>query len=42
MDELREIEAIKRLKYRYFRRLDSKRWEELAEQAGIPSERMEV
>lgn len=31
MDELREIEAIKRLKYRYFRCLDSKRWEELAE-----------
>ena len=31
MDELREIEAIKRLKYRYFRCLDQKRWEELAE-----------
>lgn len=31
MDELREIEAIKRLKYRYFRCLDCKRWDELAE-----------
>jgi hypothetical protein len=31
MDELREIEAIKRLKYRYFRCLDTKRWAELAE-----------
>jgi hypothetical protein len=31
MDELREIEAIKRLKYRYMRCLDQKRWDELAE-----------
>jgi bile-acid 7alpha-dehydratase len=29
--DLAEIEAIKRLKYRYFRCLDSKLWEELAE-----------
>jgi len=29
MDELREIEAIKRLKYRYFRCLDQKKWDEL-------------
>ena len=31
MDELREIEAIKRLKYRYMRCLDQKRWAELGE-----------
>jgi hypothetical protein len=31
MDDLREIEAIKRLKYRYMRCLDQKRWAELAE-----------
>jgi len=31
MDDLREIEAIKRLKYRYFRCLDSKCWSELAD-----------
>jgi len=31
MDELREIEAIKQLKYRYMRCLDQKRWDELAE-----------
>lgn len=31
MDDLREIEAIKRLKYRYMRCLDQKRWSELAE-----------
>jgi len=30
MDELREIEAIKQLKYRYMRCLDQKRWDELA------------
>ena len=29
--DLAEIEAIKKLKYRYFRCLDSKLWEELAE-----------
>lgn len=31
MYDLQEIEAIKRLKYAYFRCLDCKRWEELAE-----------
>jgi hypothetical protein len=31
MDDLAEIEAIKRLKYRYMRCLDQKRWAELAE-----------
>lgn len=31
MDDLREIEAIKRLKYVYMRCLDQKRWSELAE-----------
>jgi len=31
MHELREIEAIKRLKYRYMRCLDQKRWAELGE-----------
>jgi hypothetical protein len=31
MDDLREIEAIKRLKYKYFRCLDLKRWEEMKE-----------
>ena len=31
MSQLEEIEAIKRLKYRYFRCLDTKRWAELAE-----------
>lgn len=31
MTELHEIEAIKRLKYKYFRCLDSKAWKELAE-----------
>jgi len=31
MDRLSEIEAIKRLKYKYLRCLDLKRWEELAE-----------
>ena len=31
MDELLEIEAIKQLKYKYFRCLDSKAWDELAE-----------
>ena len=31
MDTLLEIEAIKQLKYKYFRCLDSKRWEEMAE-----------
>jgi hypothetical protein len=31
MDDLHEIEAIKRLKYRYMRCLDQKRWVELAE-----------
>ena len=30
MDALQEIEAIKRLKYRYFRLLDLKQWDELA------------
>jgi hypothetical protein len=30
-DDLVEIEAIKRLKYRYIRCLDQKRWDELAE-----------
>ena len=29
MDDLREIEAIKRLKYRYMRCLDLKRWDEM-------------
>jgi hypothetical protein len=31
MDDLAEIEAVKRLKYRYMRCLDQKRWAELAE-----------
>ena len=31
MTALEEIEAIKKLKYRYFRCLDSKRWAELAD-----------
>ncbi len=31
MSELEEIEAIKRLKYKYFRCIDTKRWDELAE-----------
>jgi len=31
MSNLEEIEAIRQLKYRYFRCLDSKRWEELAQ-----------
>jgi hypothetical protein len=31
MVELRELEAIKRLKYKYMRCLDQKRWDELAE-----------
>jgi bile-acid 7alpha-dehydratase len=31
LDELVAIEAIKQLKYKYFRCLDSKRWSELAE-----------
>jgi len=31
MSELDEIEAIKQLKYRYFRHLDSKKWTELAD-----------
>jgi hypothetical protein len=31
MDDLREIEAIKRLKYKYFRCLDLKLWKELRE-----------
>ncbi len=30
MSELAEIEAIKQLKYRYFRFLDTKQWEEIA------------
>lgn len=30
-DDLVELEAIKRLKYRYIRTLDQKRWDELAE-----------
>ena len=30
MTDLREIEAIKRLKYKYLRCLDQKRWDELA------------
>ncbi len=29
MDDLREIEAIKRLKYKYMRCLDLKRWDEM-------------
>jgi len=31
MDDLREIEAIKQLKYRYMRCLDQKKWDELRE-----------
>jgi hypothetical protein len=31
MSDLHEIEAIKRLKYKYVRCLDQKRWDELAE-----------
>jgi len=31
MQDLTEIEAIKRLKYKYLRCLDQKRWDELAE-----------
>jgi len=31
LDELREIEAIRQLKYRYMRTLDQKRWDEMAE-----------
>jgi hypothetical protein len=31
MSKLEEIEAIKQLKYRYFRCLDTKRWDELGE-----------
>jgi hypothetical protein len=31
MVDLQEIEAIKRLKYRYMRCIDEKRWDELAE-----------
>ena len=31
MSRLDEIEAIKQLKYRYFRALDCKRWEDLAD-----------
>ena len=31
MDPQREIEAIKQLKYRYFRFLDSKQWDDLAD-----------
>jgi len=31
VDDLLELEAIKRLKYRYLRCLDQKRWDELAE-----------
>ncbi len=31
MSKLEEIEAIKQLKYRYFRCLDTKKWDELAE-----------
>jgi len=31
MSALEEIEAIKQLKYRYFRCLDCKKWEEMAE-----------
>lgn len=31
MDELRELEAIKRLKYRYLRTLDAKEWDALAD-----------
>jgi hypothetical protein len=31
VSELEEIEAIKQLKYRYFRFLDTKRWSEMAE-----------
>ena len=31
MSALNEIEAIKRLKYKYFRCIDTKRWKELAE-----------
>lgn len=31
MDDLHELEAIKRLKYRYLRSLDQKRWDELAD-----------
>ncbi len=31
MADLQEIEAIKRLKYKYLRCLDEKRWEEMAE-----------
>ena len=31
MSQLEEIEAIKQLKYRYFRCLDSKLWDELAD-----------
>ena len=29
MDELAEIEAIKRLKYKYLRCVDTKNWDEL-------------
>ncbi len=31
MSDLAEIEAIKQLKYKYFRCLDSKKWEEMSE-----------
>ncbi len=31
MDDLRELEAIKRLKYKYFRCLDLKLWDEMRE-----------
>jgi len=31
MSELEEFEAIKQLKYKYFRCLDSKKWDEMAE-----------
>ena len=31
MPDLQEIEAIKRLKYKYLRCLDEKRWDEMAE-----------
>ena len=37
-DELGELERIKQLKARYFRLLDTKQWEELADQVhrGLP------
>ena len=35
MNDLQEIEAIKQLKYRYFRFLDTKKWDDLGHLSSV-------